>query len=147
MASKYASKARSVGKSIMSGGKSSGIALATGAVAGLVGGILSENVAFFSKYWYALPIAIGVGGHVVKQTVSRDAGSAALGSAGTMAYYNYKLHKASVAASGGETKGVQDTTGPVEDYVSALRSLPDTAGVQAPMRTAASSVMSMNAAA
>jgi hypothetical protein len=145
---KYAERARGLGGKVMGGFKGSAIALGTGAVAGLVGGMLTEHTDFFQKYWYSLPIAIGLGGHVIKQTVSRDAGSAALGSAGTMAYYNYKLHKASVDASGGAapagTSGVQ---GPVEDYVQQLRSLPDTAGTQSPMSTSGRSVAGMRAAA
>ena len=148
MASSHAARARSIGKSLMGGAKHSAFALGTGVVAGIVGGMLAENVAWFQKYWYSMPILIGVVGHAIKQTTSPVVGAAMLGSAGTMGYYNYKLNRASVMASGGETKGVQDTRGPVEDYVASLRgSTPmlDTGGVQAPMRSSA--VMSMQAAA
>lgn len=145
MASEHASRARNIGRSLMGGGKGTAIALATGAVAGAVSSMLGEQVPWFQKYWYAMPVAIGLVGHAVKQTTSKEIGSAALGSAGTMAYYNWKLHKAAVAASGGaETSGVQDTRGPIEDYVQQLRSLPDTAGVQP---RSAGGVMSMRTAA
>lgn len=134
----------------MGGYKGSAVALGTGALAGVAAGMLSEHVAWFQKYWYSLPLVVGVAGHALKQTTSQEAGCAMIGAAGTMGYYNWKLHAASVAASGGsETKGVQDTMGPAADYVQALRSLPDTAGLQAPMRTHADSVstlMSMKAA-
>jgi len=131
----HSSRARNVGRKIMGGYKSTAIAAGTGVAAGVVGGMLSEHVAWFQKYWYSLPLAIGLGGHVLKQTASAEAGCAAVGAAGAMAYYNWKLHKASVAASGGETKGFQDT-GAADDYVEALRSLPDTGGLQTPMSVA-----------
>jgi len=128
----YSTRARNIGNKIMGGYKSTAIAAGTGVAVGIVAGTLSENVPWFQKYWYSLPLAIGLGGHILKQTASAEAGCAAVGAAGTMAYYNWRLHKASVAASGGETKGLQDT-GAADDYVAALRSLPDVGGLQAPM--------------
>ncbi len=140
----YGARARSIGKKLfnMQAVKTSGIAAVAGVISGVGGAMAAEHVAWFQKYWYSLPVAVGIVGHVVKETVSRDAGAAMIGGAGVMGYYNYKLNRASTqsqpAAAG--TSGVQ---GVADDYVAALRSLPETTGVQAPM----SSIHSMRAAA
>ena len=155
------SGARSIGKALFANKMTSVYSLGTGAVVGLIAAMLAENVAWFNRYWFAMPGLMAFSGHIVKNTVSPLVGSSMIGSAGTMAYYNWKLYQASVRASGGVatvfgpplrndvTRGLQapDTGSPMGDYAAQLRNLPDTAGLQAPMATQGNTVQSMRVAA
>lgn len=155
MAEHHSMRGRSIGARLF-GGRAvigTGIAVGAGAIAGVAGAFLTEHTDFFNKHWYALPLGVFVVGHLgraAKNEMIHDAGTALCGSAGTMAYYNFKLNQASVSASKPtETTGVQNDTGsPMVDYVRALKALPDTTGVQdysAPRRS--NPIHSMRAAA
>ena len=92
--------------------------------------MLNEKMEFLQQRWWLLPAVVVVGGHVVSRaTRHKNIGASVKGAGGAMGYYNYKLHQASVAASATETRGVQETSGAQEDF-DALRSLPETSGVQ-----------------
>jgi hypothetical protein len=112
---------------------STGIGAGAGAAAAWGAQMLVEHTDFFRKYWYAPALSVAFLGHVAKSMKNDKvaaAGMAAVGAAGAMGYYSYKLNAASAKASG-ETTGVQaDVGSPSDDYVDALRALPDAAGVQ-----------------
>ncbi len=128
-------RARSLGGRLVSGRAfaETGVALATGAAISAGAQMLVEHTDFFNKYWYAPALATGVVGHLLKGVKNdwvSDAGTAAVGAAGAMGYYSYKLNAASRKASGTEASGVQSDVGAPDDYVNALKALPDAAGIQ-----------------
>ncbi len=153
MSAETFARGASFGSRVVSGPAlvSTGIGGATGAVTAWVAQMLVEHTDFFSKYWYAPALGVGFAGHVLKSMKNKHiaaGGMAAVGAAGAMAYYSYKLNKASKAASGTETSGVQTDTGAPSDYMAALRALPDTSGVQEPMsRRASNPIAAMKTAA
>jgi hypothetical protein len=136
MSSASFARGSSFGSRVVSGPALVSTAVGAGAGAALAFGaqMLVEHTTFFSKYWYAPALAVAFAGHVAKSMKNdriASAGMAGVGAAGAMAYYSWKLHDASRRASG-ETTGVQADVGDptVADYMSELRSLPETSGVQ-----------------
>lgn len=131
---------------------STGIGAASGAAMAFGAQMLVEHTDFFAKYWYAPALAVAFAGHLAKSAKNEKvaaAGMAGVGAAGAMAYYSWKLHDASRKASG-ETTGVQREVGAASDeYVDALRSLPETTGVQdaGPSMRRSNPIASMRSAA
>jgi len=135
MSSATFARGASFGARVVSGPAlvSTGIGAAAGAGLAFGAQMLVEHTDFFAKHWYAPALAVAFAGHVAKSMRNEKiaaAGMAGVGAAGAMAYYSWKLHDASRRASG-ETSGVQGDVGsPSDDYVDALRALPETSGVQ-----------------
>ena len=106
--------------------KSSAMSLGAGAVTGFAAGELATRFEMMRKAWWVTPLVTAIGAHVGKAKFPkfRDAWDGALGGAGTMAFYNYKLAQAGAAASGG-TQGIQEASGVDDgtDYLGAFNRL------------------------
>lgn len=154
MSSATFARGASFGSRVVSGPAlmSTGIGAGTGAALAFGAQMLVEHTDFFAKYWYAPALAVAFAGHLAKSAKNdrvAAAGMAGVGAAGAMAYYSWKLHDATKRASGTETSGVQrDTGAPNDEYVEALKALPETTGVQdAAVRSRANPLSQMKAAA
>jgi hypothetical protein len=145
------SRARSIGRALGADLMGSAEAGGAGALAGFVGAELASRYEWARKAWWATPAAVFLAGHVAKNVKPRlrNAGLGAVGGSGTMAFYNYKLARASQGQQpypgAPATNGVQDS-GDV-DYMGTFRELSGGTGAVQEQNVArpTSSVMGLQA--
>lgn len=97
-------RARAVRSKVLSGGKGSAIAAATGAGAAFVGHMASEKIEFVGSHWWAEGAVLAGIGHFLKRK-HHDIGTALLGAGG---YAIARAYQTKPAGSQNEAKAVID---------------------------------------
>jgi hypothetical protein len=113
------SRARKVGSMAAAGWKDSAKAAGAGAASFYVADFASQKVEALRKDWWALPVAMAVGGHFLRRK-SQVAGLAMLGAAGYQGALSYKMKQALDAQNKNAPPPAPDARGMDDDYAPEL---------------------------